>query len=104
MEERVWRVMEAMPPMARQSRGMMVWRRLIAKSSWGQTKPLEGSQPSFMAKMYMNRMPSQNCGRQQQTLAVRVTAVSAAVPRLTALMMPKMMPSGTLITKASRDR
>ena len=57
-----------------------------------------------MLNTYMNRMPSQNWGRQQQTLAVRVTMVSAALPRFTALMMPKTMPSGMLMKNASSDR
>ena len=57
-----------------------------------------------MLNTYKNRMPSQNSGRQQQTLAVVVTNVSAAVPRRTALMMPNTMPSGTLIKNASSER
>ena len=101
MEERVWRVMEAIPPMVRQVSGIIVRRTLSPKSSHGHTQPLDGSHPSTIVKMYISRMPSQNCGRQQQMFAVNVTAVSAGLPRFTALMMPKRIPSGTLMRNAS---
>lgn len=49
-------------------------------------------------------MPSQNSGRQQHTLAVVVTTVSAREPRRTALIIPNKIPSGTLIQNAIRDK